>query len=236
MPSRPHPYRILAIGLGLLACTAAWLAAIADGPAPTSSSQTGKATAPGASTSREPSPQRERNTALPSLSPTEEAIISEILQIRREQGGLLDGTLLEELSGAASQPPGPATTAAGAPDDEFVQALRGVAAASSAQLTPSPPSFPEHRPDPIDSSRESAGERLARPSDDEDLIPLLRLAARRLDWRSADFEDAEAYRPAQRCRSVANQLRRLARDLRQLPEPAMPRRPPEPQPSGDQSE
>jgi hypothetical protein len=152
----------------------------------------------------------------PALSSTEEAIVNEILQIRREQGGLLEGTLLEELSGSAPQVPGQAAGAPGRPDDDFARALRGVAAAASSQSGPT-----GNDRESTAFLQEDAVDRREVPSDDRDLIALLRLTARRLDCQSADFEEANEYRRAARCRSAANQLRRLARELREHPQQAV---------------
>ena len=240
MPDRPHLNRIPAICLGLFAGTVAWLALHADEPSrrepPASEKTADSGVVPADAIPRHPQPPRpsEADTVAPALSSIEEAIVNEILQIRREQGGLLEGTLLEELSGSAPQLPGQAAGASGRPDDDFARALRGVAAAASSQsglpqsgLTQS--GLTRNERESTGFLQEDAADRREVPPNDGDLIALLRLTARRLDCQSADFEEANEYRRAARCRSAANQLRRLARELRGHPQQAVPAlRPPAP--------
>jgi len=237
VPNHPHLNRIPAICLSLLAGAVAWLALFDDDAAhrePPPSEKTADSSAvPADAIPQHPQPPRppEADKVAPALSSTEEAIVNEILQIRREQGGLLEGTLLEELSGSAPQLPGQPAGAPGRPDDDFARALRGVAAAASSQ-SGLPQSGPTQsgptQSGPTGNDREStaflqedAADRREVPSDDGDLIALLRLTARRLDCQSADFEEANDYRRAARCRSAANQLRRLARELREHPPQAV---------------
>lgn len=234
MLGRAYIFRSIVFCLGLTVCTAAWLAVMADSPSNSnpSSSNPSSSNPPSSnpSPSNEPAAPQNRPAVEPSapslpqgipdvdmpapkLSTSEEAAINEILQIRREQGGLLDGTLLEELSGQAVSGSGPSPPGQ---DAEFARALRGVAAAADAEPKPNQPPLasPLNGPSPLpqtvrDDRPDAAGEL--------QLIDLLRLTARRLDSQAADYEDADAYRQANRCRATAKQLRRLARELKAAP-------------------
>jgi hypothetical protein len=199
---------------------AAWLVVQADGP---SSSVPPTPDKPAAADDRSASdhtrsslPPGTQEVDSPSriLSTTEQAAVNEILQIRREQGGLLDGTLLEELSGLGAQAPGSSTDGQEA---EFARALRGVAAAASTESNPERVVAPGSTRASASSSLGGGDDsRISTPTDTQ-LIEQLRLTARWLDSRGADFEEADDYRQADRCRATANQLRRLARDLKGPP-------------------
>lgn len=219
MLGRANISRSFVFCLGLSVCTAAWLAVMADGPSPQQPSKIDKPLAPNAPPAGEnekplrPPGDRDVDSPVPALPTTEEAVINEILQIRREQGGLLDGTLLEELSGQAAQGTGQSSPGQ---DAEFARALRGVAAAAAADSRPTlPPPVSPMIATPNQSLVDS--EDRSNAVGDASLIELMRLTARRLDSQAADLEDVDEYRQAKRCRAAATKLRRLARDLKECP-------------------
>ena len=217
MFGRIHFYRRSVFCVGLLVCAAAWLVVRADGPStslpPTPGKPAEAADRAASKVTRSSLPPGAQEVDSPgsTLSTTEQAVVNEILQIRREQGGLLDGTLLEELSGLGVQTPGSSTDGQEA---EFARALRGVAAAastdpSSKQQVVAPGSAHASASSSFGGGEDSP---ISTPTDTQ-VIAQLRLTARWLDSRGADLEDANDYRQADRCRATANQLRRLARDL-----------------------
>lgn len=217
MPGRIHPYRLSALSIGLVACTAAWLVVKADGPAPPDPTNLDKPASQDSTSTRESErpalPQRnpEAKSADSTLPASAEAIVNEILQIRREQGGLLDGTLLEELSDSDAQVPG---RSPGGREEEFVRALRGVAAAAAANPNSSRQNHAIHSNTLANATFPPGEDPRNDMSSDAQLIDLVRLTARRLDSQAADYEEADDYRHANRCRAIARQLRRLARELK----------------------
>ena len=75
----------------------------------------------------------------PSPARPDETAVRAILEIRREQGGLLDGTLLDELSRTGTGDPTDAADGGRWQDEEFARALRGVATSASHAAVPSLP-------------------------------------------------------------------------------------------------
>ncbi len=119
----------------------------------------------------------------------DERVLQSILAIRREQGGLFDGTLLEELAAPTAE-------------EDFLNALRGVAANAPPLVRP----VQAIRPLP-------APERSNLGASDSQLAQTLRLASRQLDGKAADLEDSCHYKQADQLRSLARKLRKQAREL-----------------------
>jgi hypothetical protein len=169
----------------------------------------------------------------------DEAAVREILEIRREQGGLLDGTLLDELSCPQTDGPadGPAdATARGRwQDEEFARALRGVATSASKarrQTSPQPEVLPSEIPQPeVPRPEISRGEPSPsalnnphpspvlgpfgggsdEPVDDAKLVRALRYASRQLDRKANDLEDVQRYNDADQLRVLSDRLRQESR-------------------------
>ena len=164
----------------------------------------------------------------------DEATVREILEIRREQGGVLDGTLLDELS----RPP--TVDRADAPnnpgrwqDEEFARALREVtASASTACRQTSPQARSAAVRDPPRRRSQAQADRTGRPAalsrylssrrllellggdepvDDVELVRALRYASRQLDRKANDLEDVQRYNDADQLRVLSERLRQESR-------------------------
>ncbi|MHB8951670.1 MAG: hypothetical protein ACYC4U_01680 [Pirellulaceae bacterium] len=153
----------------------------------------------------------------------DEAAMQAILEIRREQGGLLDGTLLDQLSRPESGQSTDPSAGDRWQDEEFRRALRGVALSADHPTShaDSEPSGTEH-PAPLTAplpgtircdsppTRERWAGRI-RAVDDGGLVEALRHASRKLDEQANDLEDSQQFAAADRLRNLSRRIRREAR-------------------------
>ncbi len=223
----PQPLRpfILCLGAALLlaACVAVVLSAATPGDK--AAQHTAVTSHPGSAGSP-PNPRPPLTPPSPTRS--EDAAVRAILEIRREQGGLLDGTLLDELSRAGTGDP--TDTAAGSrwQDEEFARALRGVATSASQAGEPllSDPAVPAAPgslgttaiPDlpplcgtGLPNSAVDNAELDNAELDGGELVDALRSAARRLDQQANHLEDTQRYADADRLRALSRRIRRESR-------------------------
>lgn len=139
------------------------------------------------------------------LGPEEQAAIRAILELRRRQGGLLDGTGLGQADSAS----GDAAARSQQEDAEFAQVLQQVVATRHEDKGLSPSQEVLSPRDPSQAGPEPS--QPGAPNADAALIDTLRLAARQLDAHAADLEGENRFRDADRLRALSNRLRREAR-------------------------
>ena len=159
---------------------------------------------------RRPDTLKSRDPAVPQhlearkLLPDEQAL-REILELRREQGDLFRGTLFESLASPAA-------------DGEFLEALRAAATKRDAAVRRASATTAA-------SGKLSPGELTPgepHTGSDSELVQTLRLAARQLDGKAADLEEAQQYSEADQLRALAGDVRQQARRL--APSPLAPLR------------
>lgn len=120
----------------------------------------------------------------------------DILESRRAQGSVFDGTWWNDLASPATE-------------DEFLDALRHVAADQG----DTPHTYLPTSVCAATSARHVQGEHVepATTADDLELAKTLRVAARQLGNKAADLEDQRRYTEADRLRGLARRLRTEAR-------------------------
>ena len=132
----------------------------------------------------------------------------------REQGGLLDGTLLNELAAPPRGKSGNFPATSHWEDDEFARALRDVVATPPAAVEPPDPIVPRDKALAHDAAY---GERVDHDQDftvsvrDSVLVQSLRSASRELDLKANDLEDVDQFDDADQLRALSDQLRHEAR-------------------------
>ncbi len=135
-------------------------------------------------------------TTLPERVVPDERALRDIQEIRREQGGLFKGTLLEELAAPTS-------------DEDFLEALRSVAVKSSSAVVPASNTARVDAPSLAPLLKQPA---FVAPADAQ-LVRTLRATAKQLDDRAVVFEASRQYKRADQLRSLARKLRKQARKL-----------------------
>ncbi len=149
-----------------------------------------------------------------STGPDKNTAMRDILEIRREQGGLLDGTLLNELAAPPRGKSGNFPATSHWEDDEFARALRDVVATPPAAVEPPDPIVPRDKALAHDGAY---GERVDHDQDftvsvrDSVLVQSLRRASRELDLKANDLEDMDQFDDADQLRALSDQLRHEAR-------------------------
>ena len=163
----------------------------------------------------------------------DEATLREILEIRREQGGVLEGTLLDELSRSATGDRADTTATDRWQEEEFTRALRGVATAASqagTQASPQPPVPQSEIPRLEVSGIEPSPATLSpgapanspsvpalgtlgsdEPVDDANWCGPCGYASRQLDRKANDLEDGQRYSDADQLRVLSERLRQESR-------------------------
>jgi hypothetical protein len=159
----------------------------------------------------------------PSLTPPspagpDETAMRAILEIRREQGGLLDGTLLDELSRTGTGDPKEAADGGRWQDEEFARALRGVATSAShaAEASLPEPAVPANSASAGATAHSDLPPRCGTASpnsavDEPALVNALRGAARQLEQQANHLEDCQQYADADRLRALSHRIRRESR-------------------------
>ena len=130
--------------------------------------------------------------------------VREILRIRQQQGDLLEGTVLNSLSGSTAKGDGNAGSEAG--DAGFAAILRQVAGESR----PAQSCNTDARPACTESCRRAAR---AERSGDVRLVASLRAASRELGRKANELEEQRRFSRADQLRELAARVRREARTL-----------------------
>ncbi len=213
----PQPLRPVVFCLGAALLLAASVAVVLSAAIPVDqAAQPTQATTPCAPASSPPNPRPPLTS--PSPARPDETAVRAILEIRREQGGLLDGTLLDELSRTGTGDPTDAADGGRWQDEEFARALRGVATSASHAAEPSLPE-PAVPATPASVGATAHSDLPPRGGtgspnsavDEPGLVDALRSAARQLDQQANHLEDCQRYADADRLRVLSHRIRRESR-------------------------
>jgi hypothetical protein len=193
-----------ALGIASMVAVLAVAAPLGDTPPTTTRKDSASASGTSAFGGHAPvSTGSDRNTA-----------VRDILEIRREQGGLLDGTLLHELAAPPHDKSGDFPATSHWEDDEFARALRDVVATAPTTVEPPDPIAPRGK---TLAGGAAYGERVdpdldfTMPLRDSALVQSLRSASRQLDLQANDLEDKDQFDDADQLRALSDRLRHVAR-------------------------